>query len=78
MIVTITMNAAIDKMNAVERNEPGEVLRVRECVATPGGQGIERRKGNSGDGRAQSGHWAAGRPLGALGTGGADQSWHSA
>ena len=40
MIVTITMNAAIDKMYAVERNEPGEVLRVRECVATPGGKGL--------------------------------------
>lgn len=40
MIVTVTMNAAIDKMYAVERNQPGEVLRVRECVATPGGKGL--------------------------------------
>lgn len=40
MIVTITMNAAIDKMYAVKRNAPGEVLRVDECVATPGGKGL--------------------------------------
>lgn len=40
MILTVTMNAAIDKMYAVERNAPGEVLRVRECVATPGGKGL--------------------------------------
>ena len=40
MIVTVTMNAAIDKMYSVARNQPGEVLRVRECVATPGGKGL--------------------------------------
>ena len=40
MILTVTMNAAIDKRYVVERMIPGEVMRVKECVYTAGGKGL--------------------------------------
>ena len=36
MILTVTLNAAIDKRYVVEDFKTGEVNRVKECVYTPG------------------------------------------
>lgn len=44
MIVTVTLNAAIDKRYVVERFRPGEVNRVKECTYTPGGKGLNVSK----------------------------------
>ena len=35
MILTVTLNAAIDKRYVVEGFQTGEVNRVRECAYTP-------------------------------------------
>lgn len=40
MILTVTLNAAVDKRYVVKRFASGEVNRVRKCVYTPGGKGL--------------------------------------
>ena len=42
MILTVTLNAAIDKRYVVEGYQVGEVNRVKECAYTPGGKGSRR------------------------------------
>lgn len=44
MILTVTLNAAIDKRYVVENFQVGEVNRVKECVYTPGGKGLNVSK----------------------------------
>ncbi|MCP1101907.1 tagatose 6-phosphate kinase [Aequitasia blattaphilus] len=44
MIVTVTLNAAIDKRYVVEEFKEGEVNRVIECEYTPGGKGLNVSK----------------------------------
>lgn len=44
MILTITLNAAIDKRYVVRGARQGEVNRVRECEYTPGGKGLNVSK----------------------------------
>ncbi len=44
MIVTVTLNAAIDKRYVVENFEEGEVNRVIECEYVPGGKGLNVSK----------------------------------
>ncbi|MBQ8803745.1 MAG: 1-phosphofructokinase [Tyzzerella sp.] len=44
MILTVTLNAAIDKRYVVENFKVGEVNRVKECVYTPGGKGLNVSK----------------------------------
>lgn len=44
MILTVTLNAAIDKRYVVEKFCLGEVNRVKECVYTPGGKGLNVSK----------------------------------
>ena len=42
MILTVTLNAAIDKRYVVDGFQVGEVNRVKECAYTPGGKGLRR------------------------------------
>ncbi|PHV72137.1 1-phosphofructokinase [Sporanaerobium hydrogeniformans] len=44
MITTVTLNVAIDKLYTVEDYKPYEVMRVKECTATPGGKGLNVTK----------------------------------
>ncbi len=44
MILTVTLNAAIDKRYVVEDFKVGEVNRVKECAYTPGGKGLNVSK----------------------------------
>lgn len=44
MILTVTLNAAIDKRYVVEDFQVGEVNRVLECTYTPGGKGLNVSK----------------------------------
>ena len=44
MILTVTLNAAIDKRYVVEKFRLGEVNRVKECAYTPGGKGLNVSK----------------------------------
>lgn len=44
MILTVTLNAAIDKRYVVESFKTGEVNRVKECAYTPGGKGLNVSK----------------------------------
>lgn len=44
MILTVTLNAAIDKRYVVEGAVMGEVNRVKECTYTPGGKGLNVSK----------------------------------
>jgi len=44
MIVTVTLNAAIDKRYVVEDYQKGEVNRVKSCEATAGGKGLNVSK----------------------------------
>ncbi len=44
MILTVTLNAAIDKRYVVENFKIGEVMRVKECNCTAGGKGINVSK----------------------------------
>ena len=44
MILTVTLNAAIDKRYVVENAKMGEVNRVKECTYTPGGKGLNVSK----------------------------------
>lgn len=44
MILTVTLNAAIDKRYVVEGARMGEVNRVKECTYTPGGKGLNVSK----------------------------------
>lgn len=44
MILTVTLNAAIDKRYVVEGYKVGEVNRVRECAYVPGGKGLNVSK----------------------------------
>ena len=44
MILTVTLNAAIDKRYVVEEYKPGQVNRVKECAYTPGGKGLNVSK----------------------------------
>lgn len=40
MILTVTLNAAIDKRYVVESLQPGSVSRVKECTYSAGGKGL--------------------------------------
>ena len=40
MILTVTLNAAIDKRYVVNNFKTGEVNRVKECTYVPGGKGL--------------------------------------
>ncbi len=40
MILTVTLNAAIDKRYVVENFQPGSVNRVKECTYSAGGKGL--------------------------------------
>lgn len=44
MILTVTLNAAIDKRYVVEHYKSGEVNRVKECTYVPGGKGLNVSK----------------------------------
>lgn len=44
MILTVTLNASIDKRYVVDSFKEGEVNRVRECSFTPGGKGLNVSK----------------------------------
>lgn len=44
MILTVTLNAAIDKRYVVAGAKDGEVNRVLECSYTPGGKGLNVSK----------------------------------
>lgn len=44
MILTVTLNAAIDKRYVVSGFQEGEVNRVLECAFTPGGKGLNVSK----------------------------------
>ncbi len=44
MILTVTLNAAIDKRYVVEGFKTGEVNRVKECTYVPGGKGLNVSK----------------------------------
>lgn len=44
MILTVTLNAAIDKRYVVDDFKVGEVNRVRECSYVPGGKGLNVSK----------------------------------
>lgn len=44
MILTVTLNAAIDKRYVVDDFKVGEVNRVRECTYVPGGKGLNVSK----------------------------------
>lgn len=44
MILTVTLNAAIDKRYVVEGIQTGEVNRVKECAYVPGGKGLNVSK----------------------------------
>lgn len=44
MILTVTLNAAIDKRYVVEGFQVGEVNRVKECAYVPGGKGLNVSK----------------------------------
>lgn len=44
MILTVTLNASIDKRYVVEAFRRGEVNRVKECSYTPGGKGLNVSK----------------------------------
>lgn len=44
MILTVTLNAAIDKRYVVEGYQEGQVNRVKECSYVPGGKGLNVSK----------------------------------
>ena len=44
MILTVTLNAAIDKRYVVDDFKTGEVNRVQECAYVPGGKGLNVSK----------------------------------
>ena len=44
MILTVTLNAAIDKRYVVDEFKTGEVNRVKECTYVPGGKGLNVSK----------------------------------
>ena len=44
MILTVTLNAAIDKRYVVDDFKAGEVNRVKECSYVPGGKGLNVSK----------------------------------
>ncbi len=44
MILTVTLNAAIDKRYVVEEYQVGQVNRVKECSYVPGGKGLNVSK----------------------------------
>ena len=44
MILTVTLNAAIDKRYVVDSCKMGEVNRVKECTYVPGGKGLNVSK----------------------------------
>lgn len=44
MILTVTLNTAVDKAYWVDELKPGEVIRVRECKYTAGGKGLNVTK----------------------------------
>ena len=44
MILTVTLNVAIDKRYVVDDFKAGEVNRVRECSYVPGGKGLNVSK----------------------------------
>src|SRR5512136_1536201 len=40
MILTVTLNVSIDRAYRVDELKPGDVMRVRECICTAGGKGL--------------------------------------
>lgn len=44
MVLTVTLNAAIDKRYVVDRFQTGAVNRVAACTFTPGGKGLNVSK----------------------------------
>jgi tagatose 6-phosphate kinase len=44
MILTVTLNVAVDKAYTVDELRPGEVIRIRECSYTAGGKGLNVSK----------------------------------
>lgn len=44
MILTVTLNASIDKRYVVDNFQPGSVYRVKECTYTAGGKGLNVSK----------------------------------
>ncbi|SCP99698.1 1-phosphofructokinase [Anaerobium acetethylicum] len=40
MIITVTMNTAVDKAYVIEELKKGQVMRVKKCTNTPGGKGL--------------------------------------
>lgn len=44
MILTVTLNVAIDKLYVVDSLMPGEVIRVKDCTYNAGGKGINISK----------------------------------
>lgn len=44
MILTVTLNAAIDKRYVIDGFSQGEVNRVKSCSYTPGGKGLNVSK----------------------------------
>ena len=66
MILTVTLNAAIDKRYVVENFRLGEVNRVKECAYTPGGKGLNVSKTCSNRRRRSSCHRFCRRPCGKL------------
>ena len=66
MILTVTLNAAIDKRYVVEEFKEGEVNRVKECAYVPGGQRIKCIQAGGGSRRFCGGHRICGWPCGQL------------
>jgi tagatose 6-phosphate kinase len=52
MILTVTLNAAIDKLYIVDSLLPHEVMRVRETVSTAGGKGLNVSRAAAGLGQS--------------------------
>ena len=44
MLVTVTLNVALDKQYVIDNLVPGEVMRVLDCESTAGGKGINAAK----------------------------------
>lgn len=61
MILTVTLNASIDKLYLVEKLAPYSVSRVQEVVNTAGGKGAQCLPGGRLGGRARHRHGLCGR-----------------
>ena len=58
MILTVTLNASIDKLYLVEKLAPYSVSRVQEVVNTAGGKGLNVSRVAALGGRARHRPWA--------------------